>query len=370
MSIYKQKKSRYWWIKFWTNDRQCIRKSTKTDDKSKARLIEQTLKLAHGKEMPSTAIHLLIDTIYNENPTGIPLASAWQEFEAWQRATGVVAEVTHRKRRDAMRRFVSWTEEHWPAAKTVNAVNRQTAAAFAAWLADSGTKGKTRKNIISDLSRVWEGMRHIREGIENPWPFFRPETEDSERGQPFSRMQEDAILKAAMDGPWWLACLIARWTGLRYGDIARLEWADVDNDAGVIRIRPRKTKRHGIAVALPMVPALAIAMRAARAASPDATSVLPTHAATYPRPERAGGPGPFARVLQAAGVSPKDYTFHSWRHTFRTRLSEAGVSDDIAKRLGGWTSDTTAARYDHAARIEEMRAAIETTAAKNKQAAR
>ena len=49
--------------------------------------------------------------------------------------------------------------------------------------------------------------------------------------------------------------------------------------------------------------------------------------------------------------------FHCWRHTFRTRLSEAGVSDDLAKRRGGWTEDATAARYDHAERVEELRAA-------------
>jgi len=52
-------------------------------------------------------------------------------------------------------------------------------------------------------------------------------------------------------------------------------------------------------------------------------------------------------------------TFHSWRHTFRTRLAEAGVSDEIAKWLGGWTVDKTALRYDHDGRIAELAAAVE-----------
>lgn len=39
---------------------------------------------------------------------------------------------------------------------------------------------------------------------------------------------------------------------------------------------------------------------------------------------------------------------------------EAGVADDIAKRLGGWTEDATAALYDHADRIPEIRAAFES----------
>jgi hypothetical protein len=45
--------------------------------------------------------------------------------------------------------------------------------------------------------------------------------------------------------------------------------------------------------------------------------------------------------------------------TNKNQMSEAGVPDDLAKRLGGWTEDATAARYDHAERVEELRAAVE-----------
>ena len=91
----------------------------------------------------------------------------------------------------------------------------------------------------------------------------------------------------------------------------------------------------------------------------DSRHVLPPHAACYPHPQSNGGPGAFAGILKAATIEDEGYTFHSWRHTFRTRLSEAGVSDDLAKRLGGWTENSTAARYDHAERVEELRAAVE-----------
>ena len=63
--------------------------------------------------------------------------------------------------------------------------------------------------------------------------------------------------------------------------------------------------------------------------------------------------------VRKAGIADQGYTFHSWRHTFRTRLSEAKVSTELAKKLGGWTVDKTAERYDHAERIEELRAAVE-----------
>ena len=171
-----------------------------------------------------------------------------------------------------------------------------------------------------------------------------------------------------------LACQIARATGLRYSSVARLTWKEIDFETGIIRHTPPKTARHNIEVLLPLTQHLREALEKAnaerqapvlpgkkrtksRTQNPD--NVLPLHAAYYPRPGYSGGPGDFAEVLKEAKLDGKGYTFHSWRHTFRTRLSEAGVSDDLAKRLGGWTENATAARYDHAERVEELRAAVE-----------
>ena len=57
--------------------------------------------------------------------------------------------------------------------------------------------------------------------------------------------------------------------------------------------------------------------------NPD--NVLPLHAAYQPRPEYSGGPVGFAEVLKAEKLEGKGYTSHSQRHTFRTRISEAGA---------------------------------------------
>lgn len=125
------------------------------------------------------------------------------------------------------------------------------------------------------------------------------------------------------------------------------------------RNTPPKTSRHKIRVTVPLVGTLLAALRTARQEAPGEVYVLPLHAKAYHRRTLKSGPGAFAPILAAAKVG-EGYTFHSWRHTFRTRLSEAGVADDIAKRLGGWTEDATAALYDHADRIPEIRAALES----------
>jgi integrase len=379
MPLYKQKKSQFWWTKFYTAEGACVRKSTGTDDRDNAALIEQTLMRAYGTKTPTATLHAMIDSIRETKKPATHVSEIWDLYSQWLKATSKnTAAVTLRKRKNATDRLLKWLKENWPSAKHVENVDRQIAAAFAADLAEDGTKGKTRRNIIGDLGTIWEALKRVRDDVINPWPLVRPEANDSERGVPFTREQVAAVLAAAeaYGGGWHLASLIARYTGLRYSSIARLAWADIDLEKGVIHHTPQKTARHNIRVHMPMVPALRDALQAAwecreepvqrRAARSqaiikplDAGYVLPLHAAYYPRPEMAGGPGAFLDVLTLAKITDTRLTFHSWRHTFRTRLSEAGVSDDLAKRLGGWTEDATAARYDHAERIAELREAIE-----------
>ena len=200
----------------------------------------------------------------------------------------------------------------------------------------------------------------------NPWPLVLP-GDDSERLPPFTPEQEKAVIEAAdaIGKGWGLACRIARATGLRYGDVATLKWSEVDLDKGVLRLRPAKTARHGIDVIVPVCTAVRDALGALWAKQGGTSEyVLPGHAEAYPHPHK-GEPGAFSVVLTKAGVTGGRHTFHSWRHTFRTRLAEAGVSDELAKRLGGWTEDKTAMRYDHDGRIDELRAAVEKGLAVN-----
>jgi integrase len=297
---------------------------------------------------------------------GLPLAGVWAEYERLMRTEGKRIEPrTERQRRRICFRFADWAKTNWPRAEDAEHVDRQCAVAFGEHLAHDGLTGKTRQNLLGDLSVVWNGLRCTRDSItENPWTLVRPNTDDSERGTPFSPEDERATLSAAETAGhgWWLACMIARHTGLRYGDVARLEWSQVDLDTAVIRAAPSKTKRYGIAIVIPMSAQLLSAMRARRALDPAQRWVLPEHAECYPRPER-GAPRAFsAAVLKPAGLCGKGYTFHSWRHTLRTRMSEAGVSDELARRMLGHQNEKTSMRYDHALRTDELREAVESAA--------
>ena len=75
----------------------------------------------------------------------------------------------------------------------------------------------------------------------------------------------------------------------------------------------------------------------------------------YPHPERSEA-GAFSAVLKRAGVVGR--RFHDFRHTFASRLADAGVGTEVIKRLGGWNVTATALRYQHSERLGELREAI------------
>lgn len=353
MSIYQRKGSRYWWAKVCRPGCRPMRVSTGATDEKTARAIEQTLQAAQRRDTPAGRLHRMLDVLLDVQSItpGLPVNAIWPEYERICRSSErPLSHKTMLDRRNCVRRLLSWLTETHPLLRTMQDVSTVVASSFADHLRKSGAASKTRRNIVADLGTVWRTVGTVHD-CASPWGNVIPLATVTTPGRAFSREEEESVLKAAdaAGHGWGLMCRVARCTGLRYGDVARIEGHDVDRDAKALRLNPSKTRRHGISVVLPLSDAL-VAML------PDTHGPLFKEAAShYPDMIRAY---PFSRVLADAGLSGRGHTFHSWRHTFRTRLSEAGVSDDIAKRLGGWTQDTTAARYDHAKRLDDLRAAV------------
>ena len=289
---------------------------------------------------------------------GISLAAVGRVYEDWCRGKGrVVAPQTDVNRRNLLARFVAWADGRGVA--DARAVSIAVARAFVAELRASGLSNKTLRTYAQYLGGIWRAVGQMVGELHNPWPAACPDDDGSSvRRAAFTPDEERRVLACASEvgHGWWLASVISRWTGLRYGDVARLAWEDVDIANRVIAITPSKTRRHGVRVTPPIAKPLLDALgRELRGRARAEGFVLPEHAVAYPKPMDP----PFSDVLRRAGLDASAYTFHSWRHTFRTRLAEAGVSDEVARRLGGWTNLGMAAHYDHASHIAEMMDAVD-----------
>lgn len=359
MSIYKRGKK--WWFAVYRPGGTIVRGSCGTDDEAVARSVERTMIMAAGRQTDAERLHAMIDALLGQSKKaqGLPLDEVWAEYCRVLTARGAgLSDRTLDGRRRAVSRFQKWARDHYQAATTAEGVDRACALAYAGYLAKKGTAGKTRRNIVFDLQAVWRGLRTVRDGIDDPWQLVVPDKGETHGGLAFTREQETAVLEAADKAGhgWGIACRIARCTGLRYGDVATLTWKRVDLECGWVTLRPSKTRRHGISVRSPLSCEALACVRAYRPseASPDAF-VFPDLGNAYPLRFK---PRSFQHVLKAAGLDGAGFTFHSWRHTFRTRLSEAGVSDEIANRLGGWRNTSTSIRYDHDGRAKELQEAV------------
>lgn len=361
--LYKNNGGKNWWVMFRDPNRKgkFIRKSTGTSVLADARAIERAEHLAIKGKITEKQLAGIFDTIFGEKrkKDQLSVANIWTTYEHLiQRRERQPGKALMRVRQLILEKFLEWAVEQY-AIETMEDVSFDIALTYADYMRRKlKLKDKSRHEYISCLSAVWNALSALHD-IKNPWRTLRPTVTDGTRHAAFTPEQEAAVLEAAKNCPvplWYEASLIARWTGLRKVDVSKLEWKDIDLERGIIHTRPSKTSAYNIDVQIPMVPVLWDALR--RLYRPKKRYVLPTFAAAYPAPPEKY---PYKKVLDAAGITDPSITFHSWRHTFRTRLAEAGVSDDLAKRLGGWTNDKIIERYDHADKTDEIRRAIEST---------
>lgn len=260
---------------------------------------------------------------------------------------------TLQRRRSVYHRFAEWLADVAPLASTVRDVNGAIAMNYAIELAagdeETGERKstKTRKNILGELGTIWKVLEKMC-GVENVWRDISPKDTDGKVGEAFTRQEEMLLFAAAKEvgKGWYEVCKIMRLTGLRYADVARLTWKEIDLDESMIHRVPTKTARHGIAVHVPICSALHDVFSGMERIG---EYLFPFHAELYGNRGRAAREAlSFGEVLAAAGIRREGVTVHSWRHTFITRLAEAGIDKETRMRLAGHTQGETSDRYNHA----------------------
>jgi integrase len=168
---------------------------------------------------------------------------------------------------------------------------------------------------------------------------------------------EIEALLAVCDPEWKSMILFGLYTGQRLGDLARLQWSNVDLVKSELRITTAKTGR-------PIVLPLAGPLR--------------THIETLPTPDSLQSPlhpkaaavsnistlsSQFADLLVKAGLRKKrehvrtdrdgdrrelgELTFHSLRHSTVSMLKSAGMSQATVEAFVGHSSAKISALYTH-----------------------
>jgi integrase len=120
-------------------------------------------------------------------------------------------------------------------------------------------------------------------------------------------------------------------TGLRLGDLLRLSWSHVGQDA--IVIATGKSKHHREAI-IPLYDALKIVL----SAIPKRSTTILTNSKARPW-TRDGFGSSFNKAKIAAGMTDADLHFHDLRGTAATRFYVAGLPERVIAEIMGWEEE-------------------------------
>jgi len=150
--------------------------------------------------------------------------------------------------------------------------------------------------------------------------------------------EEDQRLFAAVPPRIEPLITVALQTGLRKGELLKLEWSDVDFDQKIILVKNTKSKRRRY---VPMN-ALVVEKLKSLPSAKDSPYVFidPNSKEAIKDIERA-----WRKTLKLGKI--ERFRFHDLRHTFASRLVQMGVSIQVVKELLGHGDISTTMRYAH-----------------------
>src|SRR5579871_313916 len=135
-------------------------------------------------------------------------------------------------------------------------------------------------------------------------------------------------------------------SGLRVSELVGLDWADVDREAGLLRVLGKGRKERVVPIGRPALRALdAYAAAAAAAGRPVAPGAVFRNLRGGRLTARS-----VARLVErhvTASGTPTRATPHALRHTFATHLLGAGADLRAIQELLGHASLSTTQRYTH-----------------------
>lgn len=155
---------------------------------------------------------------------------------------------------------------------------------------------------------------------------------------------------------YWRCAVMLGWhCGLRISDVCLIRWENVNWETEAIELTPKKTRRFGKRVTIPMDEELGDFLRKLHA-QPYYTSpfIIPYLAGYYASGLRHHIKKMFWRLVRKAGV---DRSFHCYRHAFVSKLVNAGIEPIVICSMTG-QSISQIADYAHVS-VEAQRDALD-----------
>lgn len=359
MSLYRKPGSQVWWMNIYRGKGlKRVQRSTGKTVREEAAIIEQSFIALNKGKTNRARLMKIVDVVCPEEVQGMRLEELGAFFEACVKDEHMrMSDKTHQEYTSLCGRLSEWARANTHIS-LVEELTVPLAWQFSEELARGGCKTKRRNDNITKLQKVWDLLIKRARANENPWKTAKVQRNHDEdlHGRPFTP-EEIARIHAAekeVGFEWDIVGQIGEDTGVRLSDAKGMLWEEVDLENGWLHIKPKKTMRHGITVDMPMTKRLREMLTELKARAASEGRARPKDFVTPFRAKHKNdrfhhGDMSYPRIIAKAGIVGKDkekLSFHCWRHTFDTRLSEAGVDQETRMALTGHTNKKTETIYN------------------------
>ena len=258
--------------------------------------------------------------------------------------------------------FVGWMRENYPDVKKISAILPIQAQEYASFLRGQASSNSTKNDALMSLKLIFRTLGRDYGIVENPFGEVKRLPTSQVSREAFTP-EELALIGKNAKGWIWTLCLTAISTGLREGDICTLKKSSVNLKDNYISIP--HTKKTGVSVEIPILPALRKHILEQWEADPENEYVFPELYRRYTINNRIGRD--IKRFFSEIGIvgatrkvegyskvsSVKD--IHSFRHTFIYFAAVHGVPFPVVQGIVGHVSPEMTKHYmDHAGRAAKM----------------
>lgn len=319
------KRGNVWWMSFTYEGRQ-IRRSTETSDK---RLAEAIL----GKVKVQIVEGKYFDKPREEAKTFSELMDRYLREHASRR----MHYRRYKNMVENLKAFFGDPKLHHVTPKTIVAFKNKRYA-DGVMPATINRELAVLKKAFNLACREWEWVR------DNPVCRVSMEREQNTRDRWLTEEEEGRLLKIA---PLWLRELVlfAANTGMRRGEILALNWNGVDFVRRTVTVfRSKNGERRTIPINQ-TVQGILTRRHETRPDEPQTGESLVFGSGAQTHLDGSNLRRAFTATLKAAKI--ENFHFHDLRHTFATRLVQAGVDLYKVQRLLGHKSPNMTQRYAH-----------------------
>jgi integrase len=356
-SIHLRKKSRFWTASYTSRDGRQLKKSTKTTDKNQAYEIACGFERLERRAAAGTLTSNQIKKVSNElseKVTGDSIIAPATDVYLYEWLEGVRVRskpATFERYNSSVKLFLASLGEK--AKKPISSITSRDVEAFLNSRLAAKVAPKTAIVDLKIINIVFRKADKYGDIDKNPVAAVRLPKEVSSEREIFTQDEVEKLVRAAPTHEWQTVILLGYFCGARLTDCVLMKWENIQPEKNQLEYEQKKT---GKMVPVPLHTNLLEHLNFISTFG-TAGFLCPKLAGKVTGGRRGLSEG-FKRIVVKAGIDPMTVkgkgirnfskrSFHSLRHSFNSVLANAGVSEEVRRKMTGHASPMMNQKYTH-----------------------